>query len=128
MPVYLFQNPETLETKEVILTVGEEKIFVLNGVKWDRIFTVPTASIDTKIDPMSQKQFVDKTRGKKGKLGDLFEQSRDLSEKRSKSIGIDPLKSDYYKRWSEKRNRDHPDIRKNRAKAIADKAGIDLEI
>lgn len=126
MPTYLFQNPETLETKEVILAVNEDKVFILNGVKWDRIFTVPNASIDTRIDAMSQKQFVEKTRDKKGKIGDLFDQSRELSEKRNKSIGVDPVKLDYYKRWSEKRKRDHPDIRKNKAKQIADKAGIDL--
>ena len=126
MPIYIFQHPRTKEVKEIVLSINSDKVYRENDVSWDRIFTIPNASIDTKIDPLSERQFIESTSKKRGKMGDLFDQSRELSEKRAAQCGHDPLKKDYYNRWATKRKKDHPDIRKANAKAIADKAGIEL--
>lgn len=39
MPIYLFQNPQTKETKELSFSMNEEKFFVdVDGVEWTRLF------------------------------------------------------------------------------------------
>ena len=57
MPIYIFQNPNTKEIKEIIQSMNEEHIYIdSNGLKWDRIFASPQTSIkDTKLDFRSKK-------------------------------------------------------------------------
>jgi predicted nucleic acid-binding Zn ribbon protein len=83
MPIYLFQNPKTEEVIEVIQHMNESHTFVdSNGLEYKRIYTVPSSSIDSKIDAFSSKDFAEKTRNKKGTIGDLLNASKELSEKR----------------------------------------------
>jgi hypothetical protein len=104
MPTYLFENPSTGEIKEIIQGINEEHKYVdSDGLMWNRVYTVPQASIDTKIDPLSAKDFAAKTGSKKGTLGDMFDQAREASLKREAIIGKDPIKEDYEKKYSEKR-------------------------
>ena len=65
-----------------------------NGLKWERIFTVPNATIDSvdKMDPTDRNKFVDVTRNKKGTVGDMWDLSADLSRQREEKYGIDKLK------------------------------------
>jgi len=91
MPIYLFENKKTLEVKEVVQPMNDEHTYSENGVAWQRIYTVPQAGIDTKIDPWSSKSFVEKTRDK-GTLGSLFDRAKELGLKRAdKNGGVDPL-------------------------------------
>lgn len=79
--------------------------FDSDGLQWKRIFTIPNASIDSQIDPHSSKDFVNKTANKKGSMGDIMDYSKDLSHQRAeKNGGIDPIKENYYKDYSSKRN------------------------
>lgn len=83
-----------------------------SGIEWERIFTSPNTSIDTKSDPFSEKDFV-KTTNKKGTLGDLMDQSEDFSQRRKDKDGVDIVREKYYDNWSKKRKgRSHPDKRK----------------
>lgn len=110
MPQYLFEHPETKEVKELILGINEPKIYIdSDGRHWTRIFTVPQASISTKIDPFSDSQFVEKTRGTKGTLADMFDRAQEASEKRISIAGKDPVKQKYWDDWSKKRKgKKHP--------------------
>lgn len=109
MPTYLFQHPKTKKVKEVILRMTEPHIFTdEHGVKWGRIWTVPRAIVDGKIDAFSSRDFIEKVGKKKGTMGDLFDQSRELSEKREKVMGRDPVKIADMKAWGKKRDRRHP--------------------
>ena len=81
----------------------EEHVYEENGVKFNRVFTKPTAATDTKIDPMNSREFVEKTGKKKGTMGDLWDQSQEASQKREKIIGKDPLKEKYYENYSKTR-------------------------
>ena len=131
MPIYLFEHPQTSERKEIVLGVKEDKKYIdSDGVAWVRVFTIPYSSIDTKINPNSAKDFLDKTRNKSGKLGDIFEKSKELSEKREKAGGKDPIKEQYYQNWAAKRGgKLHPDLRKKKAVEIAQKSNfIDLTV
>jgi hypothetical protein len=113
MPLYIFQNPETEEFREILQGMNEPHVFEEDGVQWKRVFTVPTASIDTKIDPFSQRQFVEKTGNKKGTIGNMMDLSSELSQKREQMHGKeDPVKrkhfSDYEKKVGKKHVADKP--------------------
>lgn len=109
MPVYLFQNPRTKKVKEVVQRMSEPHVYSENGVEWERVFTVPTASVDGKIDAFSSADFVRKTGNKRGSLGDLFDQAKEASEKREKVLGKDPVKQKSLEDWGKKRGgRKHP--------------------
>lgn len=104
MPFYVYQNPNTGEVIEVMQSMKDKHEYVdSEGVKWDRVFLNPNASVDTKIDPFSQKDFTEKTGKKNGTIGDLWDESKKASEARAKRYGYDPVKKDYFKNYSEKR-------------------------
>ena len=106
MPYYLFSHPETQEVQEIFFHMNDEKIYIdENGVKWNREFVVPQASIDANIDPYSKRAFMEKT-NKAGTFGEMFDLSKELSEKRGGKKN-DPLKKDFQKEWKQKRNLGH---------------------
>lgn len=114
MPVYLYHNTETDEYIEIVQ--GMNDIHEYHGKDgnescWKRVFTVPQASIDAKVDPFSAKQFADKTRSKKGTYGDLLDRSAEMSAARAHLAGgVDPVKEQYYKNYSkERKGAKHPD-------------------
>jgi hypothetical protein len=106
MPYYLIKNPDSEEIREIFFHMNDEKIYVdENGLKWNREFVVPQASIDANIDPYSKRAFMDKT-NKAGTFGEMMDLSKELSEKRGGSKN-DPIKKDYSKDWKQKRNLNH---------------------
>lgn len=104
MPLYLFKNPITGKVKEVVQKMKDEHVYFENGVFWERIFTVPQSSIDTKIDPFSESDFKNKTANKGGTLGDLMDRSKELSEKRASTEGRDPVQQKFFENYSKTRN------------------------
>ena len=86
MPFYLYIHPETGDQVEVFQGMKEKHEFVDNeGTQWKRVFTVPQASMDTKIDPFSSHKFIEKT-SNEGTMGDLYDRSREWHEKRKDTI------------------------------------------
>ena len=119
MPLYLFRNDETGEEKDVFFGMLEKKEYTdENGKQWRRIYYIPTASIDTKINPFSERDFVNKTGNKKGTVGEVMDLSAELSEKRAESTGKeDPVKrklfNDYEKKTKKKHLLDKPKLIEN---------------
>jgi predicted nucleic acid-binding Zn ribbon protein len=105
MPIYLYQNPKTQETIEVIQSVNDTHEYIDNSnLKWDRIFTVPEVNSQGSLDVnCDAKKFSEFTANKKGTVGDIWDRSAELSEKRKKIYGEDPVKKKYYSDWSKKR-------------------------
>jgi len=103
MPIYLFKNPKTGNVISVFQQMNEEHTYSQDGIKYERVFTVPNASIDSEIDPNSSTQFVEKTGKMKGTLGEIWDYSKELSEKRSKTYGEDPIKKKAEEAYSKKR-------------------------
>jgi len=104
MPIYLYQNPETGEIKEIIQSVHEAHLYVENGIKWERVFTPPQLNTEGTLKAdCTEKQFSEFTKNKKGTIGDLWDRSKELSEKRKKIYGKDSVKEKYKKNWSKKR-------------------------
>tara|TARA_B110000483_G_C17840565_1_gene406414 strand:- start:22 stop:360 length:339 start_codon:yes stop_codon:yes gene_type:complete len=103
MPIYVYEHPKTGKTIEVIQSMKEDHSYKdKSGLKWNRVFSAPSASIDANIDPFSSKSFVDKTNAK-GTVGDLLERSKELSNKRKDKLGYDPVQKKYFENYSEKR-------------------------
>ena len=103
--LYIFEHPDTGEIVEVIQRMKDKHEYVdEEGTEWKRVFTSPGATIDTQVDPFSNTQFVDKTRGKGMTMGQLWDESAEASRKREKTLGKDPVKEKYFKNYSKNRN------------------------
>ena len=100
MPEYIYEHPKTKEQITVLQSVHEEHIYEIDGVIYDRVYTVPQASIDTRIDPYSEKDF---RKIKTENVGDMWDRSRELSQIRAEKEGKDPIKEKYFKDYSQKR-------------------------
>jgi hypothetical protein len=106
MPIYIYKHPEREDYREEVQGMNDKHTyFDSEGLEWKRVFTIPNASIDSRIDPHSSKEFIDKTGGKKGSFGDMMDYSKEMSHLRSESNGgVDPVKEKYFKEYADKRN------------------------
>ena len=105
MPEYIYKHPNKEEYVSVIQRMNEEHMYLdENQLQWKRVLTCPKLNIDADIDPFNQNHYIEKTKNMKGSVGDLMDQSRELSEKRA-SIhgGDDPIKRKKLDDWSSKR-------------------------
>ena len=113
MPIYEFQHPETGKTVEVIQGMKEKHIFVDDqGTKWHRIWNKPNTVIDSDIDPFSKSDFMKATAKKGMTAGDMMDLSGQLSEKREKSKGLDPIKNKTVTAYEKKTGKAHPNKNK----------------
>tara|TARA_R110000822_G_scaffold110654_7_gene241034 strand:- start:9747 stop:10130 length:384 start_codon:yes stop_codon:yes gene_type:complete len=104
VPVYVYKHPDKELYEEVVQGMKEEHIYIDDeGVKWDRVFLNPQAIVKDNIDPFNKNQFLEKTSKQKGNMGDLIDQSRELSEKREKSLGKDPVKEKFFDNYAKER-------------------------
>lgn len=113
MPLYTYFNSETEEYRDIVQKMNDVKeYFGENGdeTSWKRIFTVPNASFDSKIDPFKASEFARKTGSKKGTYGDLLDKSAELSQQRADITGgVDPVKAKYFENYSKtRRGAKHP--------------------
>lgn len=105
MPLYTYINPETEETIDVVQSVHDEHIYIdKNGLEWHRVFSIPEVNTNGTLKAeTTDKQFAEYTKNQKGSIGDLWDRSAELSQKRKKIYGEDPVKKKYYESWSKKR-------------------------
>ncbi len=112
MPVYIFQHPSTGEIVEVVQKMNDPHSYVDDkGVEWDRVFQSPNMSIDghgMDADTTSE-EFVRKTKDKNYNLGEMWNLSAELSEKRERIGGKDHVKEKTAKAYSKKcKGKRHP--------------------
>ena len=110
MPLYTYCHPETDETIEVVQGMKDKHFYIdENGVEWKRVWESHGLGIDNSFDPYSQNDFVNKTKNKNYSVGDMWDLSRSLHEKRKAKEGKDPIKAkhnqDRSKQMNEKRLR-----------------------
>lgn len=104
MPIYLYRNPKNNKIVQIFQEMNAEHIYFENGIEFERIFTIPNASIDSQIDPYSSQQFIEKTGKMKGTMGEIWDYSKELSDKRAKEKGgIDPVREKAEKNYSNRR-------------------------
>ena len=106
MPLYTYKHPETNECKDILQSMNEEHVYIdEEGVEWNRVYFAPNSSIDSNIDPFSQRQFTESTGAKKGTVGDMLDYSAEMSQRRAeKTGGTDPVKQKYFDDYAKKRN------------------------
>ncbi len=105
MPIYQFRHPEHPIVIEEVQKMTDPHIFIdSGGVEWIRVWSAPNTAVDSQPDPFDSKAFIESTKNNKGTLGDLWDQSREASEKRTQKLGYDPVKQQSYKDYSKKRN------------------------
>lgn len=126
MPQFDYQHPDG---RIITLYQGMNDIHEYKdgeGVKWERIFTSPNAVIDSvfNIDPRSPQEFVNITGKKKGNVGDLFQLSAELSEKRAQKDGKDVLKEKSFDKYEKERapGTVHPSRKKQQLKEAIGKS------
>ena len=73
MPIYLFSNPKTNKIKHIFQEMNAEHTYSEDGVMFERVYTVPNATIDSQIDPFSSQKFIEKTGTMKGTLGEIWD-------------------------------------------------------
>lgn len=98
-----------------------------DGIHWKRVATKPRASVDTKMDPFSVKDFV-KVTNKKDTVGSMWDRSKEASLKRAEKEGTDPVKQNFYDNYAKRRKgRRHPqEMREQGAKKLKEK-GISVD-
>lgn len=105
MPLYIFSNPKNGDLIEVVQGINDPHEYTdKKGQKWERVFTVPNAAIDTEIDPFSPQEYAQKTGKSKITYGELLEKSKELSDKRTQKLGYDPVKKDFIQREKKRRH------------------------
>jgi hypothetical protein len=129
VPLYLFENPNTGEIKEVLQSMTDIHEYSEDGISWKRVFLNPEVAFDSQIkDPFSKEEFLSKTANKKGKVGDWLDRSEELSRKRADKDGLDLVKEKYFEDYSKKRKgKQLLEVRKRKAKEKLDKMGVILE-
>jgi len=116
MPIYLFQNPKTKEVIEIMQSMKSEHTYIdENGTKWDRVFTVPNAAMDSgSLDPYSKDDFLKATDKRGITCGEMFDLSAEMSRKREVKDGKDKVKEKTQKDYKKKTGKAHPEVIKKR--------------
>jgi hypothetical protein len=102
MPQYTFLNEETNETIDVIMSMKEPHVYIdKDGKEWSRVFYAGQASVDSHYNCWSQQKFLEKTNTPRATMGDIFDRSAELSEKRKQETGhTDPIREAAEKKYS----------------------------
>ena len=102
MPEYIYEHPKTKEKITVWQSVHEDHSYEVEGVTYGRVYTIPNASIDSKINSESESDFIAKTKAKT--YGELWEASAEMSAERADTHGgEDPVRQEHFKEYSKKR-------------------------
>jgi len=102
MPVYIFKHPHEDRYVEIVQRMADEHSFIDDsGLNWERVWTVPNASLDSIIKPDSSAQFVNKTKG--WSVGECWDYSAELSQARKDKRGEDHLDREHKQKKSKER-------------------------
>ena len=108
MPTYIYQHPDSGEVIEIHQRISDRHEYTDDsGVSWNRVFTVPHTRVPnmTRVEANSEEDFIRRTRESGGTMGDLFDLSKELSDKRKaqSNDGKDPVEQKFFKDYSKKR-------------------------
>ena len=108
MPLYVFKHPEKDVVVEVVQKMQETHVFIDDkGTESERVWDPPNTSMDANQLDGSQESFMKYTENKKGTIGDLWDVSRECSEKRVQKYGRDTVKEKHFKKYEEKNKVKH---------------------
>lgn len=110
MPTYVYEHPETGQTKEIVQRMSEPHEYSEDGIQWRRIFDSPNASIDTfgNMSPFDKQAFIKQTAKKGMTVGDMWDESKRLSDKRAAKVGKDFVKVNAENEYKHRTGKAHP--------------------
>jgi uncharacterized protein YeeX (DUF496 family) len=111
MPTYVYQHPETEEVREVLQKMTDPHEYEVEGIKWERVWVSPNAAINDGLinADTSCEDFVRKTKDKNYNLGEMWDLSSQLSEKRKRVAGVDHVKETTKKAYTKRcKGKKHP--------------------
>jgi hypothetical protein len=117
MPAYDFENPETGEVISAYIPLtapdSARQFQVIDGKTYKRVYSSPLAAVDlaTRQGDGTKNDFYRVTTGKRGmKVGDLWEISQSMSDKRKNLMGTDPVHEEYYRNYEKENGERHSDL------------------
>jgi predicted nucleic acid-binding Zn ribbon protein len=113
MPVYIYEHPTTRRVVEIVQKMNDVHEYVENGIRFRRVFVNPQAAIDTKVDPFSKADFMRRT-NKRMTYGEMMDEAADLSDKRAKKLGKDPIKEKVIADYERRTKKPHPSRKKGK--------------
>lgn len=138
MPVHDFisDDGETISVYVSISAAPEaHRVQEQNGKTYKRVYSAPLAATDlsTLQGDGTKDDFYRVTTGKRGmKVGDLWEISQSMSERRKDKQGFDPVREEHYKKHERETGEKHPDvIRQEKAQKLNERMkemGIKVKI
>lgn len=111
MPEYLYEHPKTRKVVSVIQKMTDKHIYFKDGIEYKRVFVNPQTVLNStsNIDAYSESDFAKKTENiKGGTLGNLFDISAELSQKREQKEGVDKVKNKAYSDYEKRTGKVHP--------------------
>lgn len=114
MPTYIYQHPATSETKEIVQRMNEPHIYSENGIQWRRVFVNPNATVDSfnSLDPFDKASFVKRTAKPGMTVGEMWDESKKLSDKRAARVGKDFVRVNAENDYKRRTGKDHPEAEK----------------
>ena len=81
-----------------------------SNVTWNRVFESPNATIDSfaKLNPLDNRGFIKQTAKVGMTVGDMWDESKRLSERRTALFGKDPVKEGVEKAYEKRTGKKHP--------------------
>lgn len=107
MPLYTFESLDDGRLQDIFFTMKEVPRFGeyidIDGTRWKRVMTIPNAASNTEADPHSVKDFNKSLDGKNVTIGNMFDASKEASEKRANKDGVDAVKQKFYRDYAKER-------------------------
>jgi hypothetical protein len=110
MPIYTYEHPNGLQQVQVVQSMNEEHRYFYDGVEWKRVFDSPHSTIDSfsKLSPFDKDGFVKRTAKKGMTVGDMWDESKKMSERREASVGKDFVKENAVNTYKHRTGKPHP--------------------
>jgi hypothetical protein len=120
MPLYTYENPVTKQRIDIVQTMSEPHEYSEDGIPWTRVFAIPNAKIDglENVDPFNKQEFINKTARKGMTVGDMWDESQRLSDKRTQKAGKDEVREKAEKAYKHRTGKEHPHAAKPKPKYV----------
>lgn len=118
MPIYIYEHPKTGEQKEVVQRMTEPHEYSESGVVWKRVFAAPSAQIDSfnNLSPFDRAGFVKRTAKTGMTIGEMMDESKRMSDLRTKKVGKDFVKQNEVDAYKHRTGKEHPHADKPKPK------------
>jgi Ni/Co efflux regulator RcnB len=110
------------------MSVNDNHSFSRDGIEWIRLWQNPNMQVDTKVDVNDPKSFVKYTGNRAGKIQELWDTSKEWSEKRKAKEGRDVIEEQYFRDYAKvRKGKQHPKVRRKNLEKALENTHFELE-